>query len=402
MELPRQVLNILNKLNENGREAYVVGGCVRDFLLGKKPKDYDIATSALPLEVKRLFSKTVDTGIKHGTVTVLTQGVAIEVTTYRIDGKYTDNRRPETVEFTASLKEDLLRRDFTVNAIAYHPELGFVDYFEGMSDLKQKIIRGVGNPAKRFDEDALRMLRALRFAAVLRFEIENETKKAIFQKAELIKNISAERIRDELLKIITSGFPEILNLLAGSALLFYPMPKLHNYLENNLEEIRKALSKCQGELAHCLAAFFIKSDAKTAQTFMLELRMDKKTVNEVATLLKWVNEPAAEDMYQTRKMLSKIGHDALRSVYILKEKLSGVSLAENFKMLNTVLENNECCLLKDLAVSGNDIMEVSHLKGKQLGEALEKLLDCVHKNPAENTKEILLRKVCNEGGFMLD
>ena len=207
LQLPIEVKNIISKLEQNGHEAYAVGGCVRDCILGKTPKDWDITTSAKPEEIKSLFKKTVDTGIQHGTVTIIENHTGYEVTTYRLDGKYSDGRHPESVEFTPDLKEDLKRRDFTINAMAYNDENGLVDEFCGQEDLKNGIIRCVGDPAKRFEEDALRMMRAVRFSARFGFDIESKTKQAIVDLAPTLDRISMERIREEFIGVITSPNP---------------------------------------------------------------------------------------------------------------------------------------------------------------------------------------------------
>lgn len=208
MKLPEKVTWILDRLSEHGYEAYAVGGCVRDSLLGREPGDWDITTSAMPLQVKALFSRTVDTGLQHGTVTVLLGNDGYEVTTYRIDGAYTDGRHPDQVLFTPSLLEDLKRRDFTINAMAYHAQKGLVDAFDGVQDLKRGIVRCVGNPADRFREDALRMMRAVRFAAQLGFEIDAPTRDAVRLLAGNLERISVERIQAELVKLAVSPHPE--------------------------------------------------------------------------------------------------------------------------------------------------------------------------------------------------
>lgn len=207
IQLPEKVRIIINVLQKHGYEAYAVGGCVRDSILGRVPDDWDITTSATPLETKALFSRTFDTGIEHGTITVLLDKEAFEVTTYRVDGEYEDSRHPKEVTFTRSLKEDLLRRDFTINAMAYNDTEGLIDIFGGIEDLNNKTIRCVGNAEERFSEDALRILRAVRFAAQLGFEIEEETQEGIRKLAPTLANISAERIQVELIKMLISPNP---------------------------------------------------------------------------------------------------------------------------------------------------------------------------------------------------
>ena len=220
MNIPKDVCFIIECIEKNGFEGFVVGGCVRGYILSDNAKDWDITTNALPQEIKNIFSHTVDTGIKHGTVTVVLNNQNYEVTTYRIDGEYIDNRHPETVVFTTKIEEDLSRRDFTMNAIAYSKSKGYIDPFLGIQDIQKKIIKGVGDPDKRFKEDALRMMRAIRFSAQLGFEIEDDTLDAIKNNKELIKNISVERIREEFLKLINSEYIEKFYLLKHSGLLY--------------------------------------------------------------------------------------------------------------------------------------------------------------------------------------
>ena len=210
IQLPEKVKFIIDRITAAGFEAYAVGGCVRDSILGRTPQDWDITTSARPEQVKALFDRTVDTGIQHGTVTVLLEKEGFEVTTYRIDGKYEDSRHPTEVIFTPSLEEDLRRRDLTVNAMAYNEEKGLVDLYGGREDIQAHVVRCVGDPKERFGEDALRMLRAIRFAAQLGYHIEESTKDAIRQMAHSLKNISAERIQAELIKLLTSPHPDYL------------------------------------------------------------------------------------------------------------------------------------------------------------------------------------------------
>lgn len=208
IEIPKSVKLIINVLEENGFEAFAVGGCVRDTILGRNPQDWDITTSALPEQVKALFNRTIDTGIQHGTVTVMIKRVGYEVTTYRVDGEYNDGRHPDSVEFTSNLIEDLKRRDFTINAMAYNPTVGLIDAFDGIGDIERKLIKCVGVAEERFGEDALRILRAVRFSAQLGFEIENDTMKAIEKLAPTLEKISAERIRVEMEKLIVSNHPD--------------------------------------------------------------------------------------------------------------------------------------------------------------------------------------------------
>ena len=212
IQLPRKVEDIIEKIQAAGFEAYAVGGCIRDSILGREPDDWDITTSAKPEEVKKLFNRTIDTGIQHGTVTVMLDREGFEVTTYRIDGKYEDSRHPKDVTFTASLREDLRRRDFTINAMAYNEKDGLIDLYEGIQDIECGLIRCVGDARERFTEDALRMMRAVRFSAQLGYTIEENTKAAIKELAPTIRRISAERIQVELVKLMISDHPDISGL----------------------------------------------------------------------------------------------------------------------------------------------------------------------------------------------
>ena len=225
LELPEKVRQIIEQIQKHGFEAYAVGGCVRDSLLGRTPDDWDITTSAKPQEVKAIFPRTIDTGIEHGTVTVMMGKEGFEVTTYRIDGAYLDGRHPESVEFSSNLVEDLKRRDFTINAMAYNPDRGIVDAFDGIGDLERKIIRCVGVPQERFDEDALRIMRAVRFSAQLGFEIDGPTKEAITEKVQQLENISAERIQMELVKILVSDHPEYMRLACDLGITAVVLPE---------------------------------------------------------------------------------------------------------------------------------------------------------------------------------
>ena len=231
INIPENANRIIHTLQSAGYEAYIVGGCVRDAILGKEPDDWDITTSANPDQVKALFRRTIDTGIAHGTVTVMFGKEGYEVTTYRIDGKYEDHRRPTTVTFTRSLLEDMKRRDFTINAMAYNDEEGLIDHFEGMKDLERHLIRCVGDPAERFDEDALRILRAVRFAAQLDFSIEEKTREAIVRQAQYLKDISAERIQVELTKLLLSEHPEELRTAYELGVTEVVLPEFDRMME---------------------------------------------------------------------------------------------------------------------------------------------------------------------------
>lgn len=379
MKLPENVKYIINQLNKNGFEGYIVGGCVRDYIMGIPPHDYDITTSALPEQVKKIFSHTVDTGIEHGTVTVVIDKEGYEITTYRIDGEYKDNRHPKEVVFTSKLEGDLSRRDFTVNAIAYNNNDGFVDMFNGIEDIKSKIIRGVGDPDIRFKEDALRMMRALRFSAQLDFTIENNTFKAIKDNAHLIKNISMERVRDELFKLILSDNNERLKLLLESKMLDYFCVELKEILTKADDNFYKYINSLPKDISIRLAYIFKGCSIKNLLKYF---RTDNKTINKTYVLEKYFDYEITDE-YSMRKLISLAG-DYTPDLLSLKK--------ENTAIYNRIIESGCCCSLKDLDLKGEDIVSLGY-KGKDIGTMLNKALEYVLINPEKNAKNILLEYI---------
>lgn len=386
MKLPKNVDFILKELNRNGYEGYIVGGCVRDYLMGNEPHDYDITTSALPDEVKKVFPHTVDTGIQHGTVTVVIDKVGYEITTYRIDGEYKDNRHPEEVIFTDKLSGDLSRRDFTVNAIAYNPLKGYVDLFNGREDIEKKIIRGVGVPAKRFQEDALRMMRAVRFSAQLDFSIEDITLKALKENSDLIKNISIERIREEFFKLLLSNHNERLDILLNSGMTEYFLPEILNrkydYMKINFLS-RDIVVRLSYILSHI--------ESKSVNKIMKRLKTDNKTASAVTNIVKYVNYKI-NDSYSMRKLINLVGENTLKLIEVIGA-LNNSDMIFEINMYNSV--KNDCCTLKSLALTGNDLMSIG-IKGKEIGEVLNKALDLVMKEPDKNNREVLLNIIKEE------
>lgn len=383
MKLPENVKFILNKLAQNGYEGYVVGGCVRDYLMGKAPHDYDITTSALPEDVKKIFPHTVDTGIQHGTVTIIIDKTGYELTTYRIDGEYKDNRHPEEVIFTDRLSGDLSRRDFTVNAIAYNPVKGFVDLFGGREDIENKIIRGVGIAHKRFQEDALRMMRAVRFSAQLDFSIEEETLRALKENAHLIKNISIERIREEFFKLVLSDHNERLDILLNSGMTEYFLPEI---LNKNIDYGKiNTLSK---DISVRLAYIFKDIDYKIVQKIMKRLKADNKTSDIVTKLVRY-NDYEITSPYSMRKLISIIGENTLKLIEIIGA-VNNISVKNETKLYDTV--KNDCCSLKALELTGNDLI-AEGITGKAIGQALNKALEYVMNEPEKNVKEVLLNYI---------
>lgn len=434
IELPKNVEFIINKFKENGFESYAVGGCVRDSLINRKVNDWDITTNAKPEDTINIFEKTVPTGIKHGTVTVILDKENFEVTTYRVDGEYKDGRHPEKVEFVSELKEDLSRRDFTINAMAYNEENGLIDYFKGIEDLDNKIIRAVGNADKRFEEDALRMLRAIRFAAQLGFEIEESTKKGIKNLSDNIKNVSIERIRVEFDKIIVSN-PMYINELISSGLLKHFLnelclckgveqknphhiydvlthilksaeniePVLHLRLTMILHDICKPQCKTVDEKG--IGHFYGHDLASADKAFEILKRMkyDNDTINKVVTLIK-CHDRDIKTRKSIRKLLSLIGEDLFRDLLKVKKadalaqnpelyKEKEEKLIESEKKLNEIIETKECFTIKDLAIDGRDLIALGIKPGKDIGIILNKLLDKVIENPNLNNKEVLINMI---------
>lgn len=381
MKLPENVEFILNKLDQEGYEGYIVGGCVRDYIMGVKPHDYDITTSALPEDVKRIFRHTVDTGIQHGTVTVVIKKECYELTTYRIDGEYKDNRHPEEVLFTNKLSGDLSRRDFTVNAIAYNPQKGFVDLFGGRQDIENKIIRGVGIAAKRFQEDALRMMRAVRFSAQLDFSIEDETLNALNENAHLIKNISVERIRDELFKIFMSNHNEKLPLLLNSGMTEHFMPELLT-AEIDYSTLNNMSKNIIIRLSYILRAL----DYEHVKNVLKKLKCDNKTITTVSLIVKHINYNITDE-YSMRKLINNTG-EYTTSLLEVMGAVKNDSMKNEITLYNSV--KNDCCNLKDLNLKGNDLI-MAGIKGKAVGEYLNKALDYVMQNPTANERDILLK-----------
>ncbi len=379
MKLPKNVRFILEQLNKHGYEGYIVGGCVRDYLMGIEPHDYDITTSALPCQVKEIFPHTVDTGIRHGTVAVILDRTAYEVTTYRIDGEYKDNRHPEEVTFTDRLSGDLSRRDFTVNAIAYNDDKGFVDLFNGREDIENRIIRGVGDPDKRFKEDALRMMRALRFSAQLDFSIEENTLKAIRENACLIENISAERVREELFRLIGSDHNERLDILKNSGMAEYILPEIFD-ISIDFSDINK-LSK---SIALRLAYMFSAIGEKRVKDMLIRLRTDGKTI-ALTTLLVRNCKRTAEDKYSMRCIINAAEENAPLLTELICA-LQGRNINTALELYNSV--KNDCCTLKSLALKGSDITSMG-IRGKDVGNILNSVLDYVMHYPERNIREEL-------------
>ena len=441
MIIPSGVKTILDTLKKSGYESYMVGGSVRDYISGTAvPKDYDIATNALPEELITLFLKTIPTGIKHGTITVVINKEGYEVTTYRIDGKYLNNRRPEAVTFVSNLKEDLARRDFTINALASNGEDGIIDYFGGLEDLKNRIIRAVGEPNKRFKEDALRMLRAIRFAATLEFHIEEKTQEAIKVNCHLILNISSERIRDELCKmLVASNSTMALKLLEETKLLGFILPELQkavgfnqlnphhdkdifNHTLSVVENCPLSLNLRLAALLHDIAkpdcftldkdgiGHFYGHDKKSvilSQQILKRFKFDNESISEISILVKeHMNVLEKPTDASVKRLINRVSVDLIFDLFALQRadalgssfpeiRLEQIDRVE--KKTRAILKSKVPLSISDIAVNGRDLIaEFSLRPGQEIGNMLKFLLDKTLENPELNSKEQLLAIIYDE------
>lgn len=389
MILPKNVLYIISKLNSEGYRADVVGGCVRDHILGKEPGDYDITTSATPDEMKSVFSdlRTVETGIKHGTLTVVIDSVPYEVTTYRLDGEYTDNRHPDKVSFTRHLADDLSRRDFTVNAMCYNPMDGFTDLFSGLSDIDLGVIRTVGDPLQRFSEDALRIMRALRFASTLGFKIDPDTSSAIFNLAHLLKNVSSERILVEWRKLL-SGVSAYRIIKEYSSVIAEAIPSLKNAVLGD----ENAFLSADGALRELALFLNTYGDRAGDEYFsaMSALKSDNKTKDYGKAVLSGSFEKT-ESRTDINLLLVKYGADVARGITELKIML-GKATEKERELLSKMLSEKVCYRICDLALRGDDIISLGY-RGKDVGRILAALLDRVARGKVKNERETLLSEV---------
>lgn len=441
-KIPEGPQQIIHMLEGEGHEAYVVGGCVRDSLLGITPHDWDICTSALPQETIACFSefRVIETGIQHGTVTVLLEGEPYEITTYRTDGFYSDHRRPDHVEFVRSLRQDLERRDFTVNAMAYHPQKGLVDYFEGQTDLINKQIRCVGDPDRRFQEDALRILRALRFASVYGFQLDDATARSAFSNRELLRSIAGERIQEELCRLLCGRKADVmLTRFTDIFSMFLPeIGELAAFSKNGAgwpdvwaETVRGVSSApadrllrlvmllrdigkpfCFTEIRRGSMRFYRHAgiSAELAGKALRSLKFDRATISTVEELVGLHEIKLIPSDRCILRQLSRIGEAQFRR--LLAVKRADLAARENAerdkamweldaveKCLERVLAQKRCFRLKDLAISGRDLIMAGMPQGVQIGNALQILLRLVIDGKLENTRDSLLAHCLKEGWF---
>lgn len=391
--LPADVRFLLDTLQNGGYEAYIVGGCVRDSILGRIPQDWDITTSALPEQTKALFSHTFDTGIQHGTITVVHNHTNYEITTYRIDGAYDDARHPNAVSFTSRLEEDLLRRDFTMNAIAYHPQVGFRDPFGGRTDIARGCIRGVGDPATRFQEDALRMLRCVRFAAQLGFSVEEQTYRALQEHAALIEKISVERIYQELDKLWKAPYPQKLPLLLQSGLLPHIDQTLAQRISEQSPQLMTQLTAVPPRSALRWTLVLQTYTEAEAKALCKKLKFDNTTTRHILTLLRHLLQQPPQTPYMVRKLTGELGVETMQQLLCLQDALYGAETTLHTReILSLVLNAGDCLNLKMLAVDGKQLQQAGVPAGKAVGEMLALLLDDVLHTPAHNHTDYLLAR----------
>ena len=435
VKLSKSAKKVIQTLHGAGFSAYAVGGCVRDSLLGICAHDFDVTTSAKPEQVKQLFHNTIDTGIAHGTVTVMVDSEPIEVTTYRSDGKYLDNRKPQNVTLVTDVRDDLARRDFTVNALCYNDKEGLLDLFGGTQDLNNKIIRAIGNPTERFCEDALRILRAVRFSAQLGFAIEENTIEAIKSCAHLVKNLSVERIAAELDKIIMSDSPEHIKLLYDLGVLSHIMPEMchcfeqkqntrwHIYDVGNhsvqvIKNSPKVIYLRYAALIHDWGKPYTlginehgedtfrnhaKVSAELAENFCKKYKFSNERRDKVLRLVKYHDIEILPEKKYVKRAINKVGEDIFYHLICLKKAdclsqnleltASRLPYIETlFKLYAEIKENKEPFGIKNLAIDGNDLKSLGY-EGKKIGEILKILLEKVMDDPELNKKEKLIEMV---------
>lgn len=435
-DIPSGALSVLERLESAGYEAYIVGGCVRDLLLGKTPSDFDITTSARPEETETVFSglRTIETGLKHGTVTVVLDGEPYEITTFRSDGEYKDGRHPESVTYSDSLEDDLARRDLTVNAMAYSPKRGLIDVFGGRDDLESGVLRAVGDPDRRFTEDALRILRTLRFSATYGFEIEESTARAAERLSGRIELLSAERVFSELKKLLCGDYAERV-LLGFPSIICKVLPELEptvGFLQHNPHHVYdvythsvKAVSYVRSDpvlrlsaLMHDLgkpSTFSMSEDGvghfyghseesvRLAREALIRLKADRYTVDTVQKLIKYHNPVIPTDEKGVKRWLNKLTPELLFMLLELKTADNAAQVAdpersEEFKMrvsgyaeirakAEKLTEEDACFSLRQLAVDGNDLAELGIPRSKEMGRVFSMILEAVISGEVENTKE---------------
>lgn len=438
IKLPVQAQKALNLLNNAGYEAFIVGGIVRNSIMGREQSDIDITTSALPQQTKEVFKDytVIETGIKHGTVTVIIDGAPLEITTYRIEKSYSDNRHPDEVEFSTKLKDDCARRDFTMNAVCYNPQTGIMDFYGGVNDINSGIIRCVGDADTRFKEDALRILRAVRFASVLGFKIEESTRQAIFTNKDLLKNISAERVYEELNKLLCGKYVKDILLEYVDVLgVFIPeILPLKNFDQHNYHHIYDVLTHTAVAVENCpaipqlrLAAllhdfgkpasftiddkgvghFYGHGDIswKISKDILSRLKVSNEDYNLITHLVKYHDVLIEPNEKSVKRALNKHGEETLRLLLLIKRADNAGQNIELFNrkeeydqlesVIDSVIKDSECFSLKQLAIKGDDLINLGIKPSAQMGQILNTMLEMVINGDIPNDKTVLLAEAKN-------
>ena len=393
--LPDEISTALNILESNGFDAYVVGGAIRDCVMNNPVSDYDITTNATPDEIHTLFDKSIDTGISHGTVTVVINHIHIEITTFRQDGNYTDHRRPDNVSFSKKIEDDLARRDFTVNALAFNPQCGIIDFFGGMEDIERKILKCVGDAEKRFDEDALRMLRLIRFSSKLGCDVDDSTLSALLKKEKLITYVSKERIREEIIKIFTSDFPEKIFIFRKSNIFdfifqtdFYK--KINETTVHNMKNLEKNHIV---RFAYIMSELY--SDCKEKmQNVLSSLKFSNKEKRDILSIAEFIREYLSYDQkeidkYTIKKSMAKYSEESILLSFDILKIYTDIQKTE--KLFEEIKSNCEPYTVSQLKITGKALIEMG-FTGEDTGRCLKYLLELVTKNPTLNTKETLTKE----------
>ncbi len=402
LALPEEIQNLIHMIERKGFEAYVVGGPVRDMLMERKPHDWDIATNARPEQVMQLFEKTVPTGLRHGTITVFQNGWTAEVTTYRTESAYLDHRAPQQVRFVQTIAEDLKRRDFTINAMAFHPQRGIIDLFGGKEDIKRGLVRAVGNTKRRFEEDALRMLRAIRFACQLNFTITTDTLEAIKEKAPLLQYISHERMAAELTAALQSKVPQHLNLLYETGMVKFCLPGLLDWERQDWEAALQRVKLVPAEkVARWAALLYNKQLTEPCvRSLLMWLKLDRQTINGVSCIVRHSGFSSPLSLLQLKRFVRSFGDTYLETALWVELAAQEVGclplrvtqIMEQYRKMR--LRGEPVCV-RELAINGTDLQELG-MQGKQIGNALNSLLEWVLEHPEQNDKTTLLQWIRHE------
>ena len=396
ISLPNHITVLMEKLRTAGYESFVVGGCVRDSLLGRPISDYDMTTNASPDEMKVVFNnfRVIETGIQHGTLTVLSENIPIEITTYRIDGEYLNHRKPASVTFTRNLRDDLARRDFTINAMAYNPDAGLIDLYGGENDLHKHMIRCVGDPFKRFEEDALRILRGIRFASQIGFSIDEITCQAMYKRVSDLHHISAERKQNELNKILIAPYAEAI-LKEHFEIILHLLPQISD-LRDDLNSTLSQISRSPTELDIRLAVLFSHSSVEEAVTALSALKYDTKTIEAVIKLISYQTCDLRNDRKSVKQIMSSVGVDTTQKLIAFLGALdASFNPAPIKEMVAEIIANNEPYTRSMLAVTGRDLKAIGII-GKNTGFILKVLLDAVMDGRLTNDRDALLSYVKSE------